>query len=201
MTGLRLAWVYRTGDYLRDRGRFEATPLVVDGALYVSTPVARVVALDPARGTERWTYDPRVSLEGDYGDFVLAFTLPGHGAPAPDTIPRPVEGAYVGDIRVGAARIGVTLTIGSSGDSLRGAITRIDSLEVTGPVAVWRSADGVHYRAPFVYRAKGCAGTINATGELWNGGGLLEGDVEVTGSCGGGGDRPPERGTFALRRQ
>src|SRR5439155_1143027 len=66
---LRLAWVYRTGDYLRDRGRFEAVPLVVDGTLYVSTPVGRVIALDPARGTERWRYDARVSLEGDYGDF------------------------------------------------------------------------------------------------------------------------------------
>jgi len=132
------------------------------------------------------------------GDYVLAFTLAGRGAPVPDTIPHPVEGVYTGDIRVGAARIGLTLTIGSSGDSLRGAITRIDSLDVTGRVAVWRSADGVHYRAPFVYRAKHCAGTIDATGELWNGGGMLEGDVAVTGSCGGG---PPERGTFALRRQ
>src|SRR5439155_510240 len=59
----------RTGDYWRDRGRFEAVPLVVDGTLYVSTPVGRVIALDPARGTERWRYDARVSLEGDYGDF------------------------------------------------------------------------------------------------------------------------------------
>ena len=39
VAGLRLAWVYRTGDYLRDRGRFEAAPLVVDGTLYLSTPV------------------------------------------------------------------------------------------------------------------------------------------------------------------
>ncbi len=66
---LRPAWVYRTGDYLRDRGRFEATPLVVEGTMYVSTPLGRVIALDPASGAERWTYDARVSLEGDYGDF------------------------------------------------------------------------------------------------------------------------------------
>jgi len=68
VAGLRLAWVYRTGDLMRGRGRFEATPLLVDGTLFVSTPFARVVALDPASGGERWTYDPRVDLSGDYGD-------------------------------------------------------------------------------------------------------------------------------------
>jgi quinoprotein glucose dehydrogenase len=31
--GLRLAWVARTGDLLADRGRFEATPLLVRGTL------------------------------------------------------------------------------------------------------------------------------------------------------------------------
>lgn len=66
--GLRLAWVYRTGDLLNASGRFEATPLLVDGTLYVSTPLARVVALDPASGAERWTYDPQLDLSGDYGD-------------------------------------------------------------------------------------------------------------------------------------
>ena len=65
---LRLAWVYRTGDLLRSSGRFEATPLVLDGRLYVSTPLGRVSALDPATGAERWTYDPRVDLAGDFGD-------------------------------------------------------------------------------------------------------------------------------------
>jgi quinoprotein glucose dehydrogenase len=68
VAGLRLAWVYRTGDLLNASGRFEATPLLVDGTLYVSTPLARVVALDPATGAERWTYDPRLDLTGDYGD-------------------------------------------------------------------------------------------------------------------------------------
>ncbi len=66
---LRLAWVYRTGDLMRDRSRFEATPLVVDGTMYLSTPLGRVIALDPARGSERWRYDAHVSLDADYGDF------------------------------------------------------------------------------------------------------------------------------------
>jgi quinoprotein glucose dehydrogenase len=65
---LRLAWVYRTGDLLRSSGRFEATPLLIDGVLYLSTPLGRVSALDPATGAERWTYDPRVDLGRSYGD-------------------------------------------------------------------------------------------------------------------------------------
>jgi quinoprotein glucose dehydrogenase len=66
---LRLVWEYRTGDLLEGRGRFEATPILVDGTLYLSTPLATVVALDPASGAERWVYDPQVDLRGDYGDF------------------------------------------------------------------------------------------------------------------------------------
>src|SRR5437870_2905012 len=66
---LRLAWVARTGDYLTDRGRFEATPILVDGTLYVSTPLGSVIALDPATGAERWKYEGPVRLDDDYGDF------------------------------------------------------------------------------------------------------------------------------------
>ncbi|MGH7545429.1 MAG: pyrroloquinoline quinone-dependent dehydrogenase, partial [Gemmatimonadota bacterium] len=68
---MEVAWVYRTGDYVLgdDPSRFEATPLLVDRALYVSTPFGRVIALDPETGAERWSYDPGVDLEGDFGDF------------------------------------------------------------------------------------------------------------------------------------
>ena len=66
---LKLAWVYRTGDLMHMSSRFEATPIFVDGMLYVSTPLGRVSALDPRTGVERWTYDARVDLTRDYGDF------------------------------------------------------------------------------------------------------------------------------------
>ncbi len=69
VASLRPAWVYRTGDLMWNRGRFEATPLLVDGTLYLATPLGRVIALDPARGAERWVYDARVAFDGDYGDF------------------------------------------------------------------------------------------------------------------------------------
>src|SRR5690348_14326277 len=69
VASLQPAWVYRTGDFMWNRGRFEATPLLVDGALYLATPLGRVVALDPASGAERWAYDARVDFGRDYGDF------------------------------------------------------------------------------------------------------------------------------------
>ncbi|HVX40226.1 MAG TPA: pyrroloquinoline quinone-dependent dehydrogenase [Gemmatimonadaceae bacterium] len=66
---LALAWTYHTGDAAQsdDRTRFEATPLMVDGTLYVSTPLGRVMALDPSTGKERWRYDAH-AVRGDWGD-------------------------------------------------------------------------------------------------------------------------------------
>jgi len=64
------AWTYHTGDLARsnDRTRFEATPLMVDGTLYLSTPFGRVIALDPVTGRERWTYDAHVAATAGFGD-------------------------------------------------------------------------------------------------------------------------------------
>lgn len=52
---LEIAWTYHTGDA---GPTLECTPIVVDGVMYVSTPRLRVVALDAATGSERWTFDP-----------------------------------------------------------------------------------------------------------------------------------------------
>ena len=62
---LKIAWTYRTGaaDVKGRAARnaaFEATPILVDGTLYLSTPFNRVIALDPLKGTERWSFDPKV---------------------------------------------------------------------------------------------------------------------------------------------
>jgi len=64
------AWTYRTGEFARadEHTRFEATPLMVDGTLYLSTPFGRAIALDPATGRERWTYDAQVDATNDFGD-------------------------------------------------------------------------------------------------------------------------------------
>jgi glucose dehydrogenase len=48
---------------------FEETPLHVDGTLYLSTPVGRVIALDPISGKQRWAFDAHVRPDRGYGDF------------------------------------------------------------------------------------------------------------------------------------
>ena len=62
---LQRAWTYHTGDADARSGTqgsnptaFECTPLAVDGMLYVSTPSARVIALDGDRGQEIWRFQP-----------------------------------------------------------------------------------------------------------------------------------------------
>src|SRR5574338_659852 len=41
---------------------------MVDGTLYLSTPFGRAIALDPATGRERWTYDAHVAATNEFGD-------------------------------------------------------------------------------------------------------------------------------------
>ena len=43
--------------------KFEVTPLMRDGALLLSTPRNRALALDPETGAERWSFDPDVDIE------------------------------------------------------------------------------------------------------------------------------------------
>ncbi len=62
---LRVAWTYRTGETVGVPGpyahyAFEATPLMVDGTLFLSTPYNRVIALDAETGQERWAWDAKV---------------------------------------------------------------------------------------------------------------------------------------------
>jgi len=64
---LELAWTYRTGEIKR-RGEvlgksasFQDTPILAAGSLIVCTPFARLIALDPATGAERWVFDPNRS--------------------------------------------------------------------------------------------------------------------------------------------
>jgi quinoprotein glucose dehydrogenase len=71
---LHVAWTFHTGDaYAPASGskptQFEATPLYVEGTLYVSTPLGRILALDPVSGKQRWAFDPHVPKDRGYGDF------------------------------------------------------------------------------------------------------------------------------------
>ena len=54
---LKLAWFY---DFDTTRGQ-EATPLVIDGTLYVTSAWSKVFALDARTGRELWRFDPKVA--------------------------------------------------------------------------------------------------------------------------------------------
>lgn len=69
---LQLAWTYHTKETYTgnnaEKAAFEATPIVVEGTMYLSTPRNRVIALDPATGTERWVFDPEINLTVGYSE-------------------------------------------------------------------------------------------------------------------------------------
>ena len=76
---LQVAWTYHTGDVSDSsstwngkkvwaRSTFEATPLMVDGTLYIATSFNRIIALDAETGKEKWDFDPGLDRVGYYGD-------------------------------------------------------------------------------------------------------------------------------------
>jgi len=69
---LAVAWTYHTGEPLptKDRKRsLEVTPLMIDNVLYISTPLGKLVALDPVTGAVKWQYDAKVPPRAGFGDF------------------------------------------------------------------------------------------------------------------------------------
>ena len=67
---LKVAWTYRTGALdglerdLTEHAAFEATPILVDGRLYLSTPFDHVIALEPDTGKKIWEFDPKLNTHG-----------------------------------------------------------------------------------------------------------------------------------------
>ena len=70
---LQVAWTFHTGalgstldsqhDHELDKkAAFEATPIVVEGRMFFSTPYDHVIALDPRTGAKLWEYDPKLEL-------------------------------------------------------------------------------------------------------------------------------------------
>jgi quinoprotein glucose dehydrogenase len=70
---LSLAWEYKTGEAGIETGSptaLEATPLAVDGLLFLSTPLGKIVALDPISGKVHWERVLEVSRKRGFGDWV-----------------------------------------------------------------------------------------------------------------------------------
>src|SRR5438309_1551563 len=55
----------------RRKSAFEATPIVAEGTMYLSTPFNRVVALDPETGREKWSFDPKIDLHAPYSEGLI----------------------------------------------------------------------------------------------------------------------------------
>ena len=56
VSGLELAWEYKTGDSLLYT--IECNPIIVEGILYASSPMLNAFALDAATGEELWKFIP-----------------------------------------------------------------------------------------------------------------------------------------------
>lgn len=139
------AWTFHTGENEPGNRSFEATPILVDGLLYLSTPLGKVIALDPVSGAERWRYDAKVSPRIGFGDFtsrgVSFFT--DSAAEAGDVCARRVIAATIdgrllaldarsGRLCRGFGRNGVVdLRVG-----LRNAPFEFQEYEVTSPPAI-----------------------------------------------------------------
>ncbi|HKE85000.1 MAG TPA: pyrroloquinoline quinone-dependent dehydrogenase [Vicinamibacterales bacterium] len=62
LSRLQIAWQWKhwetpLEEYDTRPGQFEATPLMIDGTLYVTTPYNSIAALDAETGKERWRFD------------------------------------------------------------------------------------------------------------------------------------------------
>ena len=75
VAALKPAWTFSTGEPttpLPNKSKepaFEATPLVIGGVMYLSTPYGKAFALDAATGKQKWVYDAHIEQDADYGDF------------------------------------------------------------------------------------------------------------------------------------
>jgi quinoprotein glucose dehydrogenase len=70
---LQVAWTYRTGANqqktdLIQKAAFEATPILIEDKLFLTTPYNHVIALNPENGVKLWEYDAHVDLGKDYSE-------------------------------------------------------------------------------------------------------------------------------------
>jgi quinoprotein glucose dehydrogenase len=77
---LAVAWTYHHGDlydggwlpdYVNKGTAMETTPIVVDGRLIFTTPMNRVIALDPETGRELWTFDPGIDTNRRFANMII----------------------------------------------------------------------------------------------------------------------------------
>jgi quinoprotein glucose dehydrogenase len=89
------AWTYNTGDPGGGFRGTEATPIVIAGVMYFSTPGSKVVALNAATGTEVWKYDLKaVTPNGRGAKYGVSF-WPGDGRTLPRVVVATTDGLLI----------------------------------------------------------------------------------------------------------
>ncbi|QOW47121.1 MULTISPECIES: glucose/quinate/shikimate family membrane-bound PQQ-dependent dehydrogenase [Acinetobacter] len=67
---LKVAWTYNTGDFKTDHDSGETTnqvtPIKVGDNMYICTTHQKLVALDPATGKAKWTFDPKLKADNTF---------------------------------------------------------------------------------------------------------------------------------------
>ncbi len=146
VASLKPAWTYHTGEVPQGRPRsFEATPLMVGGRLFLSTPLGQILALDPGNGRVIWKYDAQVNPQTNFGDFasrgVSYWTS--HGARSEDSCDQRIIAATVDArlIALDAASGAPCDGFGADGvvnlrTGLRNNPERNSEYEVTSPPAI-----------------------------------------------------------------
>ena len=61
-------WTFHIGDFsdgknLSSRSVFDATPLVIDGVMYVTASFSRLIAIDAETGKQHWAFDPKLDRD------------------------------------------------------------------------------------------------------------------------------------------
>ena len=127
IANLRTAWVYQVPDL----NIVEATPLVVDGVMYITEPHSRVAALDARSGRVLWTWSPTMSKDLRF----IGFPPVNRGvAILDDTVFVGTLDAHLValDARSGAVRWDIIVADNSTGHSLTVAPLAIDGKIIIG---------------------------------------------------------------------
>jgi len=126
VTQLKAAWTYRTGalphdEELDKKAAFEATPILADGKLFLSTPYDHVIALNPETGAKLWEHyfggfrkgdnkwaNSVVALRASTGEFVWGFQVVHHDIWDYDVASQPALFAW----KDGTPAIAITTKMG-----------------------------------------------------------------------------------------
>ena len=124
---LEVAWSYRTGDVHAHRDgmagtAFEATPIMIDGVLYFSTPYSRAIALDAETGEELWAFDPSLDRTDESHGMVtsrgLSFWADPEGEPGEECATRIVHATFDARLFALDAKTGMPCSDFHDGDGI-----------------------------------------------------------------------------------